>query len=81
MSGMQSTRLASNAQTPPRVVRPTAATPSVPRSGSREIANVGSDGLIAAGKVTTGGQPVTLPKPAGSGSAGGEYTRRVTGNG
>jgi hypothetical protein len=46
-----------------------------------ELANVGSSGLVEAGKVSTGGSPVTAPRPAGSGMSGGEYTREVTGNG
>lgn len=41
-----------------------AATPNVPRSGSREIARVDSAGLVEAGQVTgTPAQPVQQPKP------------------
>jgi hypothetical protein len=50
----------------PRVVRPVAATPNVPRSGSREVANVSGAGLVAAGQQTTGGQPVQQPQPPSS---------------
>jgi hypothetical protein len=76
LSGAQATRLAAGGQPQPRVVRPQAATPDVPRAGSREITRVDSAGLVEAGKVTgTPPQPVQTPKPAGSGSTGGAYTR------
>jgi hypothetical protein len=63
MSGPKATRMSSAPQPQPRAVRPQAATPDVPRSGSRVV--VGGDPVGA----------VTQPQPAGSGSAGGAYTR------
>ena len=64
LNGRQATRLTAGGQPQPVVRRPQAATPNVPRSGSREIANVDSAGLVAAGQQTTGGQPVQQPQPA-----------------
>lgn len=52
MSGTQATRMTTNPQPAPRVVRPQPATPSVPRAGSREIARIDSAGLVEAGKVS-----------------------------
>jgi hypothetical protein len=44
--------------------RPTAATPNVPRSGSREVARVDSAGLVEAGKQTgTPAEPVQQQAP------------------
>ena len=63
LGGKQSTRLTAGGQPQPVVNRPQAVTAAVPRSGSREIANVGSDGLVQAGRETTGGQPVSQPLP------------------
>jgi hypothetical protein len=64
LSGAQATRLTAGGQPKPVVHRPQAATPNAPRAGSREIANVGHDGLIEAGKVTgTPSQPVQHPQP------------------
>jgi hypothetical protein len=37
LSGAQATRLTAGGQPQPRVVRPQAATPDVPRSGSRQL--------------------------------------------
>lgn len=49
----------------PQVTRPQAATPNVPRSGSRVVAAVGSAGLTAAGTVTgTPAEPVQEVAPA-----------------
>lgn len=66
MGGKLATRMTSNPQPVPVVHRPQAATPNVPRGGTREIARVDSAGLIEAGKRTTGGQPVQAPQPTSS---------------
>lgn len=58
----QSTQLAPPVPAPV-VHRPVPATPTVPRAGTREIANVDNQGLIDAGKVTTGGVSVTPSFP------------------
>lgn len=64
MSGKLATRMSGGGQPQPVVNRPQAATPQVPRAGSREIANVDSAGLVAAGKVTgTPTQTVQQPQP------------------
>lgn len=48
----------------PQATRPRAATPHVPRSGTREVARVDSAGLATAGQVTgTPAQPVQQPQP------------------
>lgn len=65
MSGKLATRMSGGGQPKPVATRPQAATPNVPRTGSREIANVDSAGLVAAGTVTgTPVQPVQQPQPA-----------------
>jgi hypothetical protein len=46
--------------------RPQAATPNVPRSGTREIANVSGQSLVDAGQQTTSSQPVRAPQPSSS---------------
>ena len=64
MAGKQATRLSGGGQPVPTVTRPQAATPNVPRSGSREIARVDSAGLVEAGKVTgTPAEPVQQIAP------------------
>jgi hypothetical protein len=63
MSGTQSTRMTTNPQPAPVMRRPQAATPNVPRSGSRELARVDSAGLVEAGGQTTGGQQVQQVAP------------------
>jgi hypothetical protein len=75
MSGMRATPLHSPPQPTPVVHRPQAVTPNVPRSGTREIANVGHEGLIAVGQQTgspaqvipplQAAQPTPPPLPAG----------------
>ena len=65
MSGMQATRLTAGGQPQPIVHRPQPATPNVPRSGSRVVANVDSAGLAAAGQVTgSPPEPVQHPQPS-----------------
>jgi hypothetical protein len=83
MAGMRSTRMTAAPQpSAASYQRPQASGAQPVRAGSRVVTTVDSAGLVEAGKVTgTPSQPVQIPKPAGSGSAGGEYTREVTGNG
>lgn len=50
LGGKKATRLSGAPQPVPTATRPQAATPNVPRAGSREIVNVNSDGLRQAGQ-------------------------------
>ena len=62
LNGKLATRMHSPSQPQPVVVRPQPATPQgAPRSGSREIASVGSAGMVEAGKVT-GSPPQPVQK-------------------
>jgi hypothetical protein len=82
MGGKQATRMTAGGQpSAASYQRPQASGAQPVRAGSRVVTTVDSAGLVEAGKVTTGGQPTTAPRPTGSGSAGGAYTREVTGNG
>lgn len=63
LSGKVATKLSAGGQPQPVAHRPVAATPNVPRSGSREIARVDSAGLVEAGKQTTGGQQAQQVAP------------------
>ena len=64
MSGKLATRMSGGGQPQPVARRPQAATPQVPRSGSREVTSVGSAGLAQAGTVTgTPAEPVQETAP------------------
>jgi hypothetical protein len=64
LSGKQSTRLSAGGQPVPVVHRPQPAAAGPRRTGSVEIANVDSAGLVAAGTVTgTPPEPVQHPQP------------------
>jgi hypothetical protein len=83
MGGKQATKLTQGGQpSAASYQRPQASGAQPVRAGSRVVTTVDSAGLVEAGRVTgTPPQPVQVPQPAGSGSAGGAYTREVTGNG
>ena len=64
LGGKLATRLSGGGQPQPIVRRPQAATPNVPRSGSREITSASSADMAEAGKVTgTPVEPVQQVKP------------------
>jgi hypothetical protein len=83
LGGKQATKLTQGGQPSASAYqRPQASGAQPVRTGSRVVTTADSAGLVEAGRVTgTPTQPVQIPKPAGSGSAGGAYTREVTGNG
>jgi hypothetical protein len=60
MSGAQATRLTAGGQPQPRVVRPQAATPDVPRSGSRVVAGGDPVGAVTRPQPSSS-RPVTPP--------------------